>query len=113
MTPIGNPQTPAEELYNAVHIQTRNPVERCIGVLKSRFRCLAITGAGAVIYSPNRVCALVSGCCVLHNICVQRGEVVDVDNDILEPAGDNAANQNGVVNGFEARARLIRNIFNR
>jgi hypothetical protein len=45
MTPVANPRTPAEQLYNDVHITTRNPIERCNGALKSRFRCLATDGA--------------------------------------------------------------------
>ena len=38
MTPIVNPQTPAEENYNQHHAKTRVVVERAFGVLKSRFR---------------------------------------------------------------------------
>ncbi|KAI0235612.1 putative nuclease HARBI1 [Lamellibrachia satsuma] len=37
LTPLLNPQTPAEHRYNASHKRTRSTVERCIGVLKSRF----------------------------------------------------------------------------
>ncbi|KAK3929502.1 Putative nuclease [Frankliniella fusca] len=42
MTPILNapPDTP-EYLYTKLHCRCRNPVERCIGVLKARWRCLS------------------------------------------------------------------------
>jgi hypothetical protein len=41
LTPIigADPGTPAGR-YTRAHISTRNSVERCIGVLKSYFRCL-------------------------------------------------------------------------
>ena len=42
LTPIPIPQTPQEVRYNAAHKTTRCIVERCIGVLKSRFRWVFI-----------------------------------------------------------------------
>lgn len=41
MTPIigAAPGSP-EEYYTELHCRARNTVERCIGVLKSRWRCL-------------------------------------------------------------------------
>jgi hypothetical protein len=42
LTPLLNPRTPAEEAYNNSHRATRNPIERCFGVPKRRFPCLAI-----------------------------------------------------------------------
>ena len=38
MTPLLQANTRAEERYNRSHKATRTVVERCIGVLKSRFR---------------------------------------------------------------------------
>lgn len=35
MTPLGNPRTPAKQLYNESQIRTRNPVERSYGVWKT------------------------------------------------------------------------------
>ncbi|KAK4882434.1 hypothetical protein RN001_005753 [Aquatica leii] len=41
LTPIGNAvEGTPEHRYNVSHIQARNCVERCIGVLKTRFRCI-------------------------------------------------------------------------
>nr|XP_054932289.1 putative nuclease HARBI1 [Dermacentor andersoni] len=42
MTPVpGHPnRLTAEGRYNEAHASMRNAVERCIGVVKSRFRCL-------------------------------------------------------------------------
>ncbi|KOB68289.1 Uncharacterized protein OBRU01_18676 [Operophtera brumata] len=41
MTPLENPRTPAEQLYNESQIRTRKPVERSYGVWKRRFPVLA------------------------------------------------------------------------
>ena len=73
MTPVGQVNTPAELLYNSVHISTRNPVERTNGVLKSRWHVLD----SPLKYSPRKVCAITTACCVLHNICTRHNSGVD------------------------------------
>ncbi|KFM67994.1 putative nuclease HARBI1, partial [Stegodyphus mimosarum] len=40
LTPIRNPQTVGEEALNRRLLSARNSIERCNGLLKSRFRCL-------------------------------------------------------------------------
>lgn len=69
MTPISNPTSPAEEAYNKNHACTRNIVERCIGLKKGRFRCLDKSG-GTLLYSPAKVCKIVTAVAVLHNFCI-------------------------------------------
>ncbi|XP_039968735.1 putative nuclease HARBI1 [Bactrocera tryoni] len=54
--------------YNMRHSKTRNIVERTIGVLKNRFRCLL--GARELHYSPERACQIVNVACALHYICI-------------------------------------------
>ncbi|KAJ1192309.1 hypothetical protein NDU88_001620 [Pleurodeles waltl] len=54
MTPFGNPSTAAERAYNEARRRTRSIVERTFDILKSRFRCLNITG-GSLLYSPEMV----------------------------------------------------------
>ncbi len=68
LTPLLNPENEAEENYNRAHAKTRNTIERCFGVLKNRFRCLHITGGPIRFRKPQKCCAVIAACCVLHNI---------------------------------------------
>ncbi|KAL6470605.1 hypothetical protein MHYP_G00217240 [Metynnis hypsauchen] len=54
MTPLCNPQTDRERRYNSLHSRTRSVVERAIGQLKNRWRCLDRTG-GMLLYRPEKV----------------------------------------------------------
>ncbi|XP_045505812.1 putative nuclease HARBI1 isoform X1 [Colias croceus] len=67
MTPILNTidGTPQHHYY-VKHVTARNTVERCIGVLKARFRCLLV--ARTLHYSPTTAGKIVNACCILHNI---------------------------------------------
>ncbi|KAL6478452.1 hypothetical protein MHYP_G00142870 [Metynnis hypsauchen] len=67
MTPLCNPQTDRERRYNSLHSRTRSVVERAIGQLKSRWRCLDRTG-GMLLYRPEKVCRTVRACGVLYNV---------------------------------------------
>lgn len=66
LTPVRNPMTAAEERYNSSHMTTRSSIERCFGVLKSRFRCLHESG-GTLCYTPEKVRNIIIAACVLHN----------------------------------------------
>ncbi|KAH6945633.1 hypothetical protein HPB50_009336 [Hyalomma asiaticum] len=89
LTPIpGNlaPGTPESEC-NKEHTSMRNVVGRCIGVLKSRFRCLQ--RYRALLYKPDRAAGIVSACAALHNITVEAGEPVfaeDSNGGAMPPA---------------------------
>ncbi|XP_054635986.1 putative nuclease HARBI1 isoform X1 [Dunckerocampus dactyliophorus] len=72
MTPLNNPQTPQEQMYNQKHTRTRSCVERTIGILKGRWMCLDTAG-GRLLYKPEKVCRIIMACCVLHNITMKRG----------------------------------------
>ncbi|XP_041985333.1 putative nuclease HARBI1 isoform X1 [Aricia agestis] len=72
MTPCANPEPGSpEEYYNTVHSTARNSVERTIGILKGRFRCLLVHRV--LHYDPEMVSKIVIACCVLHNICNRAG----------------------------------------
>nr|CAH7763421.1 unnamed protein product [Callosobruchus chinensis] len=68
LTPIVNaePNTP-DEHYTNLHTTCRNTVERCIGVMKARWRCLL---AHRVLhYDHHMVAKIINACTILHNIC--------------------------------------------
>ncbi|XP_056263474.1 putative nuclease HARBI1 [Pseudoliparis swirei] len=69
LTPFNNPQSAEERNYNTRHSQARAVVERSIGLLKGRWRCLDATG-GKLCYKPDKVCQIVRACAVLHNLAL-------------------------------------------
>nr|CAH7723317.1 unnamed protein product [Callosobruchus chinensis] len=72
MTPLDNPATPAEHLYNEAQIRTRNSIERMFGIWKRRFPVLAL----GMRVDLRNVFPIVVATAVLHNILQQRGEPV-------------------------------------
>ncbi|XP_055920582.1 putative nuclease HARBI1 [Eupeodes corollae] len=69
MTPYRSAEAEsAKSNYNTRHSKTRNAVERTIGVLKNRFRC--ILGARQLHYSPSKAAQIINVVCALHNICI-------------------------------------------
>ncbi|XP_066589330.1 putative nuclease HARBI1 [Prorops nasuta] len=65
LTPLQNPQTSSEVLYNEAHIRTRCMVERCFGILQRKFAVLSL---GSRFKTPKRTLPLITACAILHNI---------------------------------------------
>lgn len=86
-----------EHAFNKKHASGRNIVERTIGVLKSRFRCLQ----GTLIYSPQKVTQIVNLCCALHNIC--REYNIEWEDDPTYNEGDAEGNNDEYVEDFSQR----------
>ncbi|KAG8238236.1 hypothetical protein J437_LFUL018114 [Ladona fulva] len=85
-TPILNaPEGSPEAHYTTLHIRARNTVERCIGLLKGRFRCLL--RHRVLEYTPPKAGRIINACAVLHNMCLRSG----LNNDIL-PGENNEDN---------------------
>ncbi|XP_051170906.1 putative nuclease HARBI1 [Leptopilina boulardi] len=72
ITPFHNPErgSPSER-FNIAFVTCRSIVERTIGILKARWRCLR--KERALHYDPVTAGRIVNMCCVLHNICRRYG----------------------------------------
>lgn len=115
MTPITEPRTRAEELYNESQIRTRNTVERMVGVWKRRFPILAY----GCRLKLNTTLTVIVATAVLYNICKLNNEEEPPDPEEIElfqniMAEDEVPNipfQNGAVVGDEIRRNIIDNYF--
>lgn len=70
ITPLANPHTPAQNLFNESQIRTRNVVERAFGVWKRRFPILSF----GMRVSLERSKAIIVAAAVLHNIALNAGD---------------------------------------
>ncbi|KAK9680537.1 DDE superfamily endonuclease [Popillia japonica] len=109
-----------EYRYNVAHKRIRSTIERCNGVLKTRFRCLL--KHRVLHYSLQTACQIINACVVLHNLCIHYGIGEDLED--MENVVDDAPNYNEVgldvvaqrVNpelaaGRRVRNRLIQTVF--
>lgn len=109
MTPFHNPaQNSPESRFNDAHIRTRNCIERCNGVLKSRFRCLL--KERVLRYSPERVGKIVNSCAILHNMCVAAN--LELDEEVIEDDVNDDVYQNGLQDIFRQGQAVRRHLVN-
>ncbi|XP_037033022.1 putative nuclease HARBI1 [Bradysia coprophila] len=84
LKPYDSPNTTQQQLYNKKHGKLRSLVERAIGLLKARFRCLLLERklrydpvmSGYIIYA--------NACTVLHNYLIGNNFPVDEIDPIFE-----------------------------
>lgn len=81
LTPIQNPTTVHQNVYNIKHKSTRNLVERSIGIWKKRFPVIAVKMRQRVKNSLRVIVATA----VLHNIAVSRNEPEPLECEIDIP----------------------------
>ena len=99
-------------------------MERSIGVLKSRFRCLCKQSGGAIQFDVDIVCSIIGACAVLHNYFRFRNiplEVAaDIEADITRKDTGNATEEDeeqryelvdDVIVGYRARQEVIASYF--
>lgn len=108
MTPVEDPQTPAELRYNSSHAAALRVVSKAFCSLKSRFRCLARHG-GSLQYSPVKVSQIFIACCVLHNMAL--GFSIDIPVDAREADSEGEAGKEGNEAAQLARKTLLERHF--
>lgn len=108
MTPLGNPQTQAEQRYNLAHTRTRTAIERLFGRWKRRFPCLRME----LRFTPEKCAIVIVACSVLHNFAIDQNEV-PFDDEVDEEANEiyNAQGLNQDIRGTVKRQLIIQNHF--
>ena len=115
----------AEEIFNKSHKRSRSVVERAIGVLKSRFRCLCKQSGGAIRFDETTACLIFISCVVLHNYCLERNFPSRVAPDVQQRLDEERCWQEKAANtrtthqsesqriarGFETRHALVEEHF--
>lgn len=108
MTPFLSPSTPAEERYNESLCRTRVLIEQTFGVLKRRFQCLH----HEIATEPEQAVTYIVACTVLHNLGIERGDVLPNANGEIVPPADDIMNQcNGRNDGMAMRQLIVQNFF--
>ena len=108
MTPFLNPSTQAEENFNMSLCVTRVLVEQTFGILKRRFACLH----NELRTSPEQAIVYITACAVLHNLGIERGEIMNLDQ--LDRFDEHEGPLNNVIvrqDGSSTRKRLVDTFF--
>uniref|UniRef100_A0A1B0D7D6 Uncharacterized protein n=1 Tax=Phlebotomus papatasi TaxID=29031 RepID=A0A1B0D7D6_PHLPP len=82
LTPLSNPLTEQERKYNRIHKTTRNLVERCIGVWKTRFPVLQTKSRQKL----KNTLKVITATAILHNIARDLNEPSPPPPEIPLPA---------------------------
>ena len=117
MTPFrpDDVSTAGQAKYQKAHTKTRNNIERALGLWKTRFRCLDVSG-GSLQFKPSNSCTIITATAVLHNMCIVDNTAMPVNADYppqqimasadpCELIPDNNAVESSV------RSELINNVF--
>jgi len=96
MTPIlGHfPMDSPQANYNKCHKKTRCTVERCIGVLKQRWRCLLKDRT--LHYRPAKSSKIIITCAILHNIARKYNIELSSSDENDSDSDENVEIKNGI-----------------
>lgn len=98
----GNNLNSVQENFNTKLCGVRQLIERCIGLLKVRFRC--ILGERKLRYKPTKVGKIIYACATLHNFLIVNQFDIghDMDMDLLR----NVMNNHNVAQPFNLRGNF-------
>ena len=93
LTPFrGRNNTPEQTRFNKAHSKTRVKVEHTFGMVKARFYALAQL---IRVKSPQQAARLITICCILHNIALMHGDIIEppevvetMEEDNVHPRAD-------------------------
>lgn len=118
MIPLADPTTRSEQAYNAAHKKCRCTIERAIGTLKSRFRCLCKQTGGCLQFDLDVNCNIIASCTVLHNYCRSRNmshqpalEIDTSEDSTYSRTSSSSEDTDELIRGYTARNTLIRDYF--
>lgn len=112
MTPIlGNHRIHSpEHRFNKTHKCARFIVERCIGVLKQRWRCFLKDQT--LNYKPTRASKIIITCAFLHNLSIHyNNELSKYDNEKDEENNEQEAEQLILNASQQIRQNLLNQYF--
>lgn len=118
LKPYDSPNTPAQTLYNKIHRKLRSLVERAIGLLKARFRCLL--GENKLRYDALMSGYIIYSCSVLHNFLIENNYPVDdldpifqdEDGDFDEDLDDLVISYDELQRGMHVRNKIAQYFVN-
>ncbi|XP_071388109.1 putative nuclease HARBI1 [Centroberyx affinis] len=108
MTPYRQPVAgQVEARFNKHHAKARNIVERTFGMLKTRWRAIFLR---ALEIRPLFAPKVLAACCVLHNLCLSTGDILEEDEEPHEEDEEDRGNvpddDDQELSGNNLRARL-------
>lgn len=78
--------TPRQINFNFCHSSARIAIEKAFGILKTRFRSIRTVLA---MNTSHLIPMFIIACCAMHNICLLRGDDIDLDFDAINEAEAN------------------------
>ncbi|XP_032365442.1 putative nuclease HARBI1 [Etheostoma spectabile] len=106
MTPYRQPVAgQVQARFNKHHAKARSIIERCFGMLKTRWRAIFLR---ALEIRPLFAPKVISACCILHNLCLLTGDILEEDEEEEDEEHQGNVPDQGdqELSGIHLRARL-------